>query len=51
MSFDDAAITVKKRGCKISFWFVTVNRMKDINFNKKVDNCNYKKIIYYRDLE
>ena len=46
MSFDDAAITVKKHGCKISFWFVAVDRMKDINLNEKVDNCDCKKIIF-----
>ena len=46
MSFDDAAITVKKHGCKISVWFVAVDRMKDINLNEKVGNCDCKKNIF-----
>ena len=27
-----------------------VNRMKNVDLNKKVDNCDYKKIIYYSDV-
>ena len=27
-----------------------VNRMKNVDLNKKVDNYDYKKIIYYSEL-
>lgn len=49
-----AIATIGRNDCKIHFWFITkseaVNRMKNVDLNKKVDNYDYKKIIYYSDV-
>ena len=44
--------TLVCNGC--NFWFITkseaVNTMKNVDLNKKVDNYDYEKIIYYSDV-